>query len=26
LLKRQEAGGGSCGGTSLELQESSDNS
>ena len=26
LLKRQEASGGSCGGTSLELQESSDNS
>jgi hypothetical protein len=26
LLKRQEAGGGSCGGTSFELQESRDNS
>jgi hypothetical protein len=26
LLKRQEASGGSCGGTSLELRESSDNS
>jgi hypothetical protein len=26
LLKRQEASGGSCGGTSLELEESSDNS
>ena len=26
LLRRREAGGGSCGGTSLELQESSDNS
>jgi hypothetical protein len=26
LLKRREAGGGSCGGTSLELQDSSDNS
>ena len=26
LLKRQEASGGGCGGTSLELQESSDNS
>jgi len=25
-LKRQEASGGSCGGTSLELQESSGNS
>ena len=26
LLRRREAGGSSCGGTSLELQESSDNS